>query len=75
MTYKEFLDWSADQTCAGDWSLDEAQAALNCVDILTACKRRERERIWERYFKQSVMVEIVNPVTERTTHKCFKQVQ
>ena len=70
MTFKEFVEWCNMRACDGLWGLYHAIVA---IDVIKDVRKRpfwRREKYWEKYYKESVIIQIVDPVNKDIERFC-----
>ena len=64
MTFKEFVEWCNMRACDGLWGLGHAVTAIDIIKDVRKKPFWKREKYWEERYKESVVIQIVNPINE-----------
>ena len=72
MTFKEFVEWCNMRACDGLWGLRHVIVA---IDVIKDVRKRpfwRREKYWKKYYKESVINLIVDPINKKNRDATFK---
>lgn len=65
MKFKQFKWWCEERACDGCWGVIEAQMCIEILRELRAYWPWQREKEWQRQYKEWVMEHIVNPINAK----------
>ena len=62
MTFKEFVEWCNMRACDGLWGRIHVIVAIDVIKDVRKIPFWRREKYWEKHYKDSVVIQIVEPV-------------
>ena len=70
MTFKDFVEWCNMRACDGLWGRYHAIVANDVIKDVRKRPFWRREKYWKKYYKESIVRLIVNPINEKIERFC-----